>query len=43
MDLVDRKYLYTSYDKKENALKFYKDCSNEALDIYKFDSHDRFA
>lgn len=41
-DLVDRKYLYTSYDKKENALKFYKDCSNEALDIYKFDSHDRF-
>ena len=42
-DLVDRKYLYTSYDKKENALKFYKDCSNEALDIYKFDSHDRFA
>lgn len=42
-DLVDRKYLYTSYDKKENALKFYKDCSNEALDIYEFDSHDRFA
>lgn len=42
-DLVDRKYLYTSYNKKENALKFYKDCSNEALDIYKFDSHDRFA
>lgn len=42
-DLVDRKYLYTSYGKKENALKFYKDCSNEALDIYKFDSHDRFA
>lgn len=42
-DLVDRKYLYTSYDKKENTLKFYKDCSNEALDIYKFDSHDRFA
>ena len=42
-DLVDRKYLYTSYDKKENALKFYKDCSNEALNIYKFDSHDRFA
>ena len=42
-DLVDRKYLYTSYDKKENALKFYKDCSNEVLDIYKFDSHNRFA
>ena len=42
-DLVDRKYLYTSYDKKESALKFYKDCSNEVLDIYKFDSHDRFA
>lgn len=41
-DLIDRKYLYTSYDKKENALKFYKDCSNEALDIYKFDSYDRF-
>lgn len=42
-DLVDRKYLYTSYNKKENALEFYKDCSNETLDIYKFDSHDRFA
>ena len=42
-DLVDRKYLYIYYDKKENALKFYKDCSNEVLDIYKFDSHDRFA
>lgn len=34
-DLVDRKYLYTSYDKKENALKFYKDCSNESL--YEYD------
>lgn len=42
-DLVEYKYLYVSYDKKENILKFYKDCSNEALDIYKFDSHDRFA
>ena len=42
-DLVDRKYLYAFYDKKENALKFYKDCSNEVFDIYKFDSHDRFA
>ena len=42
-DLVDRKYLYAFYDKKENALKFYKDCSNEVLDIYKFESHDRFA
>lgn len=42
-DLVDRKYLYISYDKKENILKFYKDYSNEVLDIYKFDSHDRFA
>lgn len=37
-DLVDRKYLYISYDKKENILKFYKDYSNEAL--YEYDLND---
>lgn len=33
-DLVDSKYLYISYDKKENILKFYKDNSNEVLHEY---------
>lgn len=37
-DLVDRKYLYISYDKKENILKFYKNYSNEAL--YEYDLND---
>lgn len=37
-DLVDRKCLYISYDKKENILKFYKDYSNEAL--YEYDLND---
>ena len=34
-DLVEYKYLYVSYDKKENILKFYNDYSNESL--YKYD------
>lgn len=34
-DLVEYKYLYVSYDKKENILKFYNNYSNESL--YKYD------
>ena len=30
-DLVEYKYLYISYNKKENILKYYNDCSNESL------------
>lgn len=41
-DLVDRKYLYISYDKKENILKFYKDYSNEALYEYNLNEHKNF-
>lgn len=41
-DLVDRKYLYTSYDKKENALKFYKDYSNESLYEYDLNENKNF-
>lgn len=41
-DLVDRKYLYISYDKKENILKFYKDYSNEALYEYNLNKHKNF-
>ena len=41
-DLVDRKYLYISYDKKENILKFYKDYSNEALYKYNLNEHKNF-
>lgn len=41
-DLVDRKYLYISYDKKENILKFYKDYSNEALHEYNLNKHKNF-
>lgn len=33
-DLVEYKYLYVSYDKKENILKFYNDYSNESLYEY---------
>ena len=41
-DLVDRKYLYISYDKKENILKFYKDYSNEALYEYNLNDNKNF-
>ena len=41
-DLVDRKYLYISYDKKKNILKFYKDYSNEALYEYNLNEHKNF-
>lgn len=41
-DLVDRKYLYISYDKKENILKFYKDYSNEALYEYDLNENRNF-
>ena len=41
-DLVDRKYLYISYDKKENILKFYKDYSNEALHEYDLNDNKNF-
>lgn len=41
-DLVDRKYLYISYDKKENILKFYKDYSNEALYEYDLNKNRNF-
>lgn len=34
-DLVEYKYLYVSYDKKENILKFYNNYSNESL--YEYD------
>ena len=34
-NLIEYKYLYISYDKKENILKFYNDYSNESL--YKYD------
>lgn len=34
-DWVDRKYLYISYNEKENILKFYNDYSNESL--YEYD------
>lgn len=41
-DLVDRKYLYTSYDKKENILKYYKDDSNESLYEYDLNENKNF-
>ena len=41
-DLVDSKYLYISYDKKENILKFYKDNSNEVLHEYNLNERKNF-
>lgn len=41
-DLVDRKYLYISYDKKENILKFYKDDSNESSYEYDLNENKNF-
>lgn len=41
-DLVDRKYLYISYDKKENILKYYKDYSNESLYEYDLNENKNF-
>ena len=41
-DLVDREYLYISYNEKENSLKFYKDYSNEALCEYDLNENKNF-
>lgn len=41
-DLVDREYLYVSYDKKENILKFYTDYYSEAINTYNFNKHKNF-
>lgn len=41
-DLVDREYLYISYDKKENILKYYKDDSNESLYEYDLNENKNF-
>lgn len=41
-DLVEYKYLYVSYDKKENILKFYNDYSNEALYEYDLNENKNF-
>lgn len=41
-DLVEYKYLYVSYDKKENILKFYNDCSNESLHEYDLNENKNF-
>ena len=41
-DLVDSKYLYISYDKKENILKFYKDNSNEVLHEHNLNERKNF-
>lgn len=41
-DLVDRKYLYISYSKKENILKYYKNYSNEALYEYDLNENKNF-
>ena len=41
-DLVDSKYLYIFYDKKENILKFYKDNSSEALHEHNLNEHKNF-
>ena len=41
-DLVDREYLYISYDKKENILKYYKDDSNEAFKEYDLNENKNF-
>ena len=41
-DLVEYKYLYVSYDKKENILKFYNDYSNESLYEYDLNNNKNF-
>lgn len=41
-DLVDREYLYISYNKKENILKYYKDDSNESLYEYDLNENKNF-
>ena len=41
-DLVEYKYLYISYDKKENILKFYNDYSNESLYEYDLNENKNF-
>lgn len=41
-DLVEYKYLYISYDKKENILKFYKNNSSEASHEYNLNKHKNF-
>lgn len=41
-DLVDREYLYISYDKKENILKFYTDYYSEAINTYNLNKHKNF-
>ena len=38
-DLVDREYLYISYDKKENILKFYTDYYSDAINTYNLNKH----
>ena len=41
-DLVDREYLYISYDKKENILKYYTDYYSEAINTYNLNKHKNF-
>ena len=41
-DLVEYKYLYISYDKKENILKFYNNYSNESLYEYDLNENKNF-
>lgn len=41
-DLVEYKYLYVSYDKKENILKFYNNYSNESLYEYDINENKNF-
>lgn len=41
-DLVEYKYLYVSYNKKENILKFYNNYSNESLYEYDLNENKNF-
>lgn len=41
-NLIECKYLYISYDKKENILKFYNDYSNESLYKYNLNNNKNF-
>lgn len=41
-DLVEYKYLYISYDKKENILKFYNDYYSDAINTYNLNKHKNF-
>lgn len=41
-DLVEYKYLYVSYDKKENILKFYNDYYSDAINTYNLNKHKNF-